>query len=416
MNKLFTLFLLCLSLCVYGQDTLNTMFYNLYRFPVMPPVHREYILRDILNSYHPDLFMTAELVNEDGANRILNTSLNSMQPVYLRAAFIATQSDTTDPLQQMVFYNKQKLILLKQQTYPTKVRDINQYTFLLNTEDASSDSVFLEVFVAHLKSSEGPGNRQFRLGMVDTFVKHMENIPSSHYVLFAGDFNFYSAYNEPAYQKIINPGNPIVMVDPIHAPGKWNDNDSFKAIHTQATRISADGFGTGGASGGMDDRFDFIMMSKSLEQIGALQYINGSYKAYGNNGNCFNNRIDAYDCDGPYSLLLRQNLYNMSDHIPVVMQLKTNKRFTGIAAISTPKALTLLNGNIVSDFLYLKMNEALPYRANDFMLFNNLGQKLNVQQESHGKEIVFDLRHLKAGVYYLKYVGKEAQQFKIIKK
>lgn len=415
MKKL--LFLVCITLhsIAFCQNSVNVMFYNLYRFPLQPPSNRENILKDILNTYHPDLFMTCELINEDGADRILNNALNyGGISKYGRAAFIVTQSDTTDPLHQMVFYNKDKLTLIQQKVYPTKVRDINHYTFMLN---ASGDTVFLDAFVAHLKSSEGPTNRQLRLEMVDTFVKKLEEIPTNHYVLFAGDFNFYSSYNERAYPRILDTNNHIVMVDPIYMTGKWNNNDSFKAIHTQATRISSAGFGEGGASGGMDDRFDFIMMSKNLEQQGSLQYLNGSYKAYGNNGNCFDNRIDAYDCEGPYSLQLRQDLYNMSDHIPVVMQLLTDKEFV-VGIKNAPPANNIflfLNGNMVRDFLKIKMNNNNKINPDDFILYNNLGQKMNVDILLRNHIITIDMRLLKSGIYYLRYNGEESLTFKILK-
>jgi hypothetical protein len=415
MKKIFTVAFVIFCGTAFGQQYINVMFYNLYRFPVQPPANREHILKDILNTYHPDLLMNCELVDEEGADRILNTSLNHGGiSKYARAAFVFTQSGAADdPLHQIVFYNKEKLILLQQQVYPTKVRDINHYTFLLNT---IGDSVYLDAFVTHLKSSEGPANRQLRSEMIDTFVKKLETVPASHYVLLAGDFNFYSSYNETAYHKILDTTNPIVMVDPIHMPGKWNNNDSFKAIHTQATRLSAAGFGEGGASGGMDDRFDFIMMSKSLEQPGNLSYVEGSYKAYGNNGNCFDNRIDAYDCEGPYPLSLRQNLYNMSDHTPVVLQLKTNREFlVDVDEVSPSKELILLNGNIVKDFLNLRWDNKNSFDSNLFCMYNNLGWKTPVILTKTGNGLQIDFRHLKAGMYYLRYRNKEQIVFRILK-
>lgn len=415
MKNVLLLFALFYCFNATGQDTLNVMSYNLYRFPEKPPINRELILREIMNSYHPDVLMTCELMTEDGANRILNTSLNSNSDKYKRAIFVPIQSENSDSLQQMVFYNNEKLTLMQQKTYPTKVRDINHYTFLLNTTDVYSDTVFLEVFVAHLKSSEGAANRQLRSGMVDTFFEKLKSIPKNHHVLFGGDFNFYSAYNEPAYQKLVDTKHAFVMVDPIHMPGKWHDNDTFKAIHTQATRLSTEGFGTGGASGGMDDRFDFIMMSKSLEGNGPLSYIPGSYKAYGNNGNCLNNRVDAYDCDGPYSLALRQNLYKMSDHLPVVMQLKTEKQFAvGINTVTPEAGIVFLSGNMIKNRLILKFNDRQS--GNEISICNNLGQvlfKRVIKADSGVFEL--DISSFNNGVYYLHLTGKVNGTYKFVK-
>jgi endonuclease/exonuclease/phosphatase family metal-dependent hydrolase len=415
MKKIAVLF--CVFLChtVIAQQMINTMFYNIYRFPDNPPAHREQVLKNILDEYHPDLLMVCELVREEGADRILNTSLQTPQFNFARAAFTPTQISFFDPLQQMVFYNRDKLILIGQQTLPTEVREINHYTFILNAADLNTDSAFLEVFVTHLKSSDGAANQVARLHMIDTFVKALELIPQSHHVLLAGDFNFYSAYDEPAYQRILDTSNAVRMIDPIDKPGNWSDNDTFKAIHTQATRISAAGFGSGGASGGLDDRFDFIMMSENLKDAADLSYVAGSYKAFGNNGNCFNERIDHYDCDGTYSLPLRQNLYNMSDHLPVVMQLQTNKHFLAITEPDINNAVSLPAGNIAKDLLHVKL-DAASRKGSTLSIYNNLGQVIRTIYVTWKSDpITIYTGDIPAGMYYLRVTGRFNTTLKFLK-
>lgn len=416
MKKTLWLFCLLATQMAYGRQTINAMFYNIYRFPDNPPANREFILKDILDIYHPDLFMVCELARESGADRILNQALQTPRFNFARAVFTPTTTDINDPLQQMVFYNMDKLILVSQEALPTAVRAINHYSFILNTADAGKDSVFLDVFVTHLKSSEGSANEQARLRMIDTFVKALAYIPSDHHVLLAGDFNFYSAYTEPAYQKILDPLNPVVMLDPIHAPGNWSDNDSFKTIHTQATRISADGFGLGGATGGLDDRFDFIMMSQNLQDAAELSYVPGTYKAFGNNGNCFNQRIDHYDCDGVYSLELRKNLYNMSDHLPVVMQLQTDRDFL---AITTPPAKCLLSlpaGNIAGTQLVVHIDASGFAKRFALCIYNTIGQRIKTAYPPNdGKPYALYTGDMAAGMYYLGLEGEPGAFVKFLK-
>lgn len=142
----------------------------------------------------------------------------------------------------------------------------------------------------------------------------------------------------------------------------------------------------------------------------------GSYKAYGNNGNCFDNRIDAYDCEGPYSLALRQNLYNMSDHIPVVMQLKANREFVvGVDDVPTSNEILLLKGNVVKDFLEISGKEAHSINTNDFVLYDNLGQRMKAEMIRYNLGIKVDMRALRSGMYYLHYNGKHNATFKVLK-
>lgn len=264
-TALFLAFIVCIS--VFAQETINAMTYNLFYFPSSLPANRELILRDILDEYQPDLFMVCELETEVGADLILNSSLANQSATFSRAVFYPDTSSSSTSLQNMVFFNTEKLVLINQQILPTDYRDISQYTFRLNTLEQDTNPIHLEVFVAHLKSSTGTANQQARLAMVEVFTNALETITNPNsYVLFTGDFNLYTS-SEPAYQKIISLDNAIRMIDPINAVGSWHDNANFQYLHTQCTRVSNSGFGGGqasGASGGMDDRFDFIMMSQNF--------------------------------------------------------------------------------------------------------------------------------------------------------
>lgn len=417
MKKYLTLCLLlhCLSFSGNAQDSLKVMFYNVYRFPVAPPANRESILKDILGEYHPDLLMVCELVSENGADRILDTALQNSYFDFSRAAFVSNQSEPSDSLQQMIFYNKTKLELINQAYLLTTIRDINHYTFRLRNN--LPDTVYLEVFVAHLKSGTGNANRRLRASMADTFVKHLGQIPAGRHVLLAGDFNLYGATEEPAYRRLTDTLNPVVMVDPLGMPGTWSDNDSFTAIHTQATRLSAAGFGIGGATGGMDDRFDFILMSRNFRTAPGLRFVEGSYKAFGNNGNCFNRRIDDTACTGVYGFPLRRNLHNMSDHTPVVLQLAYPAHVLALPPDKESLNCLMVSGNIVTDRLVLQTNyqgtSPLQLRVS-----NSLGQIIKIMQVNRGKEnIQIGVELLPPGLYYLQLAsGRARRVFKFIKR
>jgi hypothetical protein len=217
----------------------------------------------------------------------------------------------------MVYYNSNKLILEESRVITADTRDINQYTFKINTENAENNPVRMEVFVTHLKASTGTSNRQRRLTSIQSFVSYTNTIASDSYVLFAGDFNFYTS-NEEGYQYLIDNRNPIIMIDPINRPAPtfpddgvdyfnydnydstyfWN-NSSFSDIHSQSTRTSNSGLiDDSGSTGGLDDRFDFIMMSENFNTSSDLFYVNDSYQVVGNNGNCYNSQISNSNCSG----------------------------------------------------------------------------------------------------------------------
>ncbi|MGU9939940.1 hypothetical protein ACNFNZ_15360 [Empedobacter brevis] len=403
MKKIILSLFLILSVSLFSQETLNTMFYNVFKFPNSLPQNRQFILKNILDEYQPDLFMICELVSENGADLILNTSLQNQPDKFARALFVADSTNLDDPLQTMVFYNTRKLTLVNQQKIPTVYRDINQYSFQLNI--TSNDTIRLEVFVAHLKSSTGPANRQIRLEMVQEVTKSLKKLTRPNtYVLFAGDFNFYNS-SEPAYQEILNPTNAILMIDPLNAPGNWQNNAAFSYLHTQSTRVSNVGFGSGtnaGASGGLDDRFDFIMMSENFKNSTHLSYVNESYKAYGNNGDCLDKDVKDPNCTGIYSQTLRTNLYNMSDHLPVVMQFKIHENLNTKTFESKP-FIWLQSSNITNDKIMIGIDKTqLNAQNNILFIYNSIGQFVQSVHINNQSNITIDCQGLAAGIYYIK--------------
>lgn len=405
MKKIVTGLFLSLSLCLNAQETLNAMFYNLFKFPNALPQNRELILQSILDDYKPDLFMVCELVTENGADLILNTSLQNQVDTFARANFVADVSKPDDPIQTMVYYNTRKLTLLSQQKLVTVYRDINQYSFKVNVDPANP--IYLEVFVAHLKSSTGAANQQTRLQMVEAVTNKLQQLTLPNtFVLFAGDFNFYTA-TEPGYQKIIDPQNAIVLKDPVNMPGSWQDNPAFAHIHTQSTRVSSVGFGGGtnsGAGGGVDDRFDFIMMSENFINNTRFSYINGTYKAYGNNGDCLNKDVNDTASVGVYSQTLRNQLYNMSDHMPVVMQFQVNENLS-TKEVSMKPLMWFESSNKTDSELYVGVNlDLLKSTQTTLSIYNTLGE-LVTSIPVRSKSVVISIEDFASGLYFIKMSG-----------
>src|SRR5690554_7468398 len=71
------------------------------------------------------------------------------------------------------------------------------------------------------------------------------------------------------------------LKDPINRPGSWNNSGSYAEIHTQSTRNG--GNFDCGSQGGMDDRFDQILVSQNvMNNSDNVEYQTGSYRAVGN--------------------------------------------------------------------------------------------------------------------------------------
>lgn len=396
-HTIIFLSLLFFSISCYSQNTIKTMFYNVLWFPELNP-NRIDLLQEVLQDYEPDIFMVCELQSQEGADAILNMGLNSDGNSNFSAAPYFENQSGGGNLQQALFYRNDMFVLENTEIINTPVRDINKYTLLLNTANQDTNPIRIYAYVTHLKSSQGGANQQLRLSMVEAFVNDTQQLEEDAYVLFAGDFNIYTS-TEPAYLEILDQTNNIVMADPINTPGAWNNNEDFTAVHTQSTRTSSSGFG-GGAGGGLDDRFDFIMVSQNMMTDSNLGYKADSYKAYGNNGNCYNNDINDINCGGVYNQVIRDALYNMSDHLPVVMELETDQE---IVLLNVPQNSPLqpfsLKNTLVSDIITI-YNPGDNTKDDRFGIFNTLGQELLEFKTSTNTTILNVAKFVK-GVYYI---------------
>lgn len=402
MNK--SVFTTLLALCaftstIYAQENLKLMFYNVLNYPMQAPASRIQDLGVIIDDYRPDLFMICELNSEEGADNILNI-MQTLNSNYQRAVFYFNTSDDAigdqNELQNMLFYDSTKFILEDQAIITTSYRDFNQYSLKLNTVDQATIPIYLEAFVTHLKSSSGTTNQNLRLAMVDDFVAHLETLPSNSNVVFAGDLNLYTA-SEPAFQELLDFTNNITFVDPADRVGSWSNNTSYLDVFTQSTRTQS---GLGGATGGFDDRFDFIMTSENLLSNSDLFYVPNSYRAYGNNGNanCYNQEINSSNCDGAtYNQTIRNALYSMSDHLPVTIELQTAETL-GINDIAYYHGIKIEGSNVVTNQVQLSISNR---DIKTISIYNTLGQNVHQIKTSIATNYSIDVSRFASGLYYI---------------
>ena len=399
----------------FAQTQIKAMMYNVLNYSDSEVSRNKTpFLSTILDEVEPDLFMVCEMIDEIGSNYLFENAIIPYNENFQKAPFEENQSGNYS-LQQMVYYNSKKLILEETRVITADTRDINQYTFKINTENALSNPIRMEVFVTHLKASTGSSNRQRRLNSIQSFVSYTNNIADDSYVLFAGDLNFYTS-NEEGYQHLIDDRNPIVMIDPIDRPTPnfpddgvdyyenynstyfWN-NSSFRDIHSQSTRTTNNGLiDDSGSTGGLDDRFDFIMMSENFNMSTDLYYINDSYQVIGNNGNCYNSFINNPNCSGGYSQTLRDALIEFSDHLPVVMEMETPENTLSTNQISE---INFIGSNIIEDYLKI----ISPNDMNNLKIYSITGQLIDVKfKKNTGIDtIIIDVKHISKGIYYLSH-------------
>ncbi len=393
MKRILIILLVSLSTQTFAQDTLSVMYYNLLRFP-SAQANREDTLRKILQYAKPDILLVCELETNAAANSILNNSLNvGGISYYQKANFI----DGFD-MDNMMYYNSNKVALVSQQNIPTVVRDISEYlVYSKQSLGTTNDTVFIHLYCMHLKAGSDFSDEQDRKNMVNSLKNRIDNLPWHENIIAGGDMNFY--YNtEPAYPVMTSVGT-VSLFDPINAVGSWNNNASFSNVHTQSTR-SVQLYG--GASGGMDDRFDQIFVNNELLN-GAknCKYITGSYTTLGQDGQHFNKAINASpnNTSAPDSII--NALYYMSDHLPISIDLLIDYTLGG-DEYDTQWNAFYYHGSLMLNSEHLEHQMQVE-------IWDEVGRRVSMVEAGSGTRFTVNLE-LSPGFYIAKFKGEHREE------
>ncbi len=279
--------------------------YNSLRYSPTNIDARHPYFRQIIDSIQPDVLVMEELYGSAAAIMFGDSVMNVDSTTYGLASF----TDGPD-LDIAMYYKLSKFTSLPTLNHPTALRDIFHYRLIpVHCKDT------LHVFGVHLKASSGSANESQRAAEVAVLRSVTNQLPDSTNFLVCGDFNIYGS-SEAAYQNLLtdSPNDDGNFVDIINMTGTWN-NGSYAQYHTQSPRTTQF---NGGAHGGMDDRFDLILMSNELKSASGIGYKQGSMYVFGNDGLHYNKAIIDAPSNNQYDLNIRTALHQASDHLPVV--------------------------------------------------------------------------------------------------
>ena len=277
------------------------MSYNVLNLVLTDTTVRNPYFRTIFSNVQPDILVCQEMTSLTGVNGFLVRVLNRVSSGYAAGTFI-NGPDTDNAL----YYKTSLFTFLSNTPIQTALRDINEFRLRHN---ATGDTII--IYSVHLKAGDSSADSLQRAAEIDSLRKRTNSLPPNSNFIVVGDFNIYNS-NELAFQKLLNQSQSGYVKDPLNLIGNWTLG-SFAPYHTQSTRVR--NFG-GGATGGLDDRFDMILMSHSITISGGITYVPGSYVTYGNDGNHYNDSINK-----PPNAVVSQQIANAlhyaSDHLPV---------------------------------------------------------------------------------------------------
>lgn len=282
-------------------------------------------------SFEPDIILLQEITNQSSLNGFVS-ALNSAAGSpgdWVGAPFFPGSSGG---LNNAVVYREGVLDLLGAHflwggTTTANPRHLVRYDVRLVGYEA--EEAVISLYPTHMKAGSGSTDQQRRLIEAQRLRADAETLPAERHFILGGDFNIQTS-SQAAYQHLIGSQENDAgrFFDPINAPGSWNNNFTFRYIHTQ------DPIGPGG----MDDRYDQLLISASLGDGEGMDYIGSfgqpwdlstwndpahSYRCWGNDGTTFdqNLRIIGNEMVGAEIAQALVTLAGNAGHLPVYLDL-----------------------------------------------------------------------------------------------
>jgi len=297
---LTVIFTLIISFFSYSQETVRIMSYNLLNYA--NDDDRDQYFRSIISDIDPDIMIGIEIYDQNSANDFLNNVLNSVGE-YAMGDYVSTSLSDNN----VVYYKPTKFTFLESSIVIESGNHPSLKFQLFN--NLTRDTVTL--FGIHFTSNDGSQTqRNIEAQAIRDFTALF---PSTENFIALGDYNLTEGGTESAYSTLLDETNPGFFVEttPLGAVD-WHDSDpAFAPYHTISTRESAFG---GGVGGSLDDRFDLILNSETVNEPGGITFI--SFVTYGNDGLHYNEEITASPTI-PEGITMANALYNASDHLPI---------------------------------------------------------------------------------------------------
>ena len=411
-----------------AQDTLTVMQYNLLYYGNYQSgfadcfetnnntQRKDECIRTILDYVKPDIITVCEF----GATQALQTdflrhNLNINGANYWQSDNIINYANSN--IINHIFYDSRKMGLKKHVALQTNPRDTDVYELFLKTPSlAAGDTTKLVCIVAHPKA--GMGYEGQRRALMQVAMDHVNQYYPTDNVLIMGDFNMYGA-SESGYRLLTQTySNPsICFMDPlaiVGGVGEWTNNNQFTAFHTQSSRSYSDECFS---SGGLDDRFDFILMADEIAfSYNHLRYVQGSYHAVGNDGRHFNMSVNQGN-NTAVPTEVANALFDGSDHLPVTMKIAVDAHL-GVEDNEAQSLYATVAPNPAKDLAQVHFFNPAQGQV-QFELYSLQGQLLQRKAAVMGEgsqQYELDLQDITKGFYLLriKHEGGICQALKLI--
>jgi len=297
------------------------------------PARRPYMIQ-VVPGLNPDVMIVQELFTPTAADSFTNLLKATMPGRVWKGG-----STTFIVGAQSAMYYDSLTVSISNLSSVTTGGPRQVLVALVRPNGYKANAASFRLYSVHFKAGDGaggvspPSDSSQRTLECTNLRTTLNAAPAGTNILVGGDTNFYGSF-ETGYTRLTESqaDNDGRMKDPQTLSGLWN-NPAFAPFHSQSPCA---GTGCIGSNGGMDDRFDIIFSSYSLNDGQGLDMVSGSlpagYGSYGNDGLHYNASIDGGGFNNAVPLAVATALRLSSDHVPVVATLQLPAKLGAVAS------------------------------------------------------------------------------------
>lgn len=385
-RKLLLPLLLVFTLSLYGQETVRIASYNVKQYPNSNNVPND--LKIVLNQIKPAILLATEL---DGNTAVQQFLSNVLTPKYQASTEVIISWGNNNEC--AVFYLDSLFTYLGSKMITATTRPIAEFEFV---HKFTNDTLI--VFGVHLKANSSGDNSlniTKRASAVDSLRKRTAQLKETANYIVVGDFNILTS-TELAMTKLTNNTSSGYFIDMLNVNGSWNKNIELSSVCTWSTR------------GGINTRFDMILISKAVNEHSGVDYVPGSFKIFGNDNKHFS--LDVNSGQNDWFLTdpsIGTALKNASDHLPVYADFTFGVP-TGVLPTDNIPTTFELKQNYPNPFNpSTSISYQIPIQSRvSLKIFDVLGNEIielvNKDQSVGNYTVNFDASKISSGIYFYK--------------
>ncbi len=343
-SRFFLSFGLCVGLSTSGFTQLRVATYNItnYNGGLITELQTAFYSTFSGRQFAPDVIVCQEIISSTALND-LRTALNTApgSPGDWQIASFVNGADTDSVFlyrSGMVSFLGQTVVSTGSSSTANHPRNIMRYDFRPVGYTSAASTIAL--YSTHMKAGDTTTDQSRRLIESQKVRDNAEVLPAGWNFIIGGDFNIPSS-SESAYQELV--GSQVIndgrFFDPINRAHNWRSS-TYSVLHTQDPS----------GSGGMDDRYDQLLVSQSLIDNAGIDYIgnsaipfnlstwsdpNHSYRVWGNDGGSWNTTLRTTNNSmvGPTIAQALITLADNAGHLPVYCDFRLPAKITSPTVI-----------------------------------------------------------------------------------